>query len=148
MAMMTKNVEDFYKTFVGRVAEGRHMTFDAVHQIARGRVWTGADAIKIGLVDTLGGLDLALRIAAEKAGLEKYTVKDYPKEKDTWQQLSELLGDKEDDDLNLLTKMRLARKWKAESGKWKAVSRVEEDLMYVSTAEGLQARLPFIIIED
>ncbi len=147
MAMMTKNVEDFYKTFVGRVAEGRHMTFDEVHQIARGRVWTGADAIGIGLVDTLGGLDLALRIAAEKARVDKYTVKDYPAEKDTWEQLAELFGDDEDSDLNLLAKMRLARKWKVESGKWKAFSRMEDDLLYVSTAEGLQARLPFIVLD-
>lgn len=148
MAMMTKNVEDFYKTFVGRVAEGRHMTFDEVHQIARGRVWTGADAIGIGLVDTLGGLDLALRIAAEKAGVDKYTVKDYPAEKDTWEQLAELFGDDEDSDLNLLAKMRLARKWKSESKTMKTLSRLEDDLLYVSTAEGLQARLPFVIITD
>ena len=148
MAMMTRNVEDFYKTFVGRVAEGRHMTFDEVHQIARGRVWTGADAIKIGLVDTLGGLDLALRIAAEKAGVDKYTVKDYPAEKDTWEQLTELLGESQDDDLNLLAKMRLARKWKSESKTMRTMSRLEDDLLYVSTAEGLQARLPFVIITD
>ena len=148
MAMMTRNVEDFYKTFVGRVAEGRHMTFDEVHQIARGRVWTGADAIKIGLVDTLGGLDLALRIAAEKAGVDKYNVKDYPAEKDTWEQLTELLGESHDDDLNLLAKMRLAGKWKSESKTMRTMSRLEDDLLYVSTAEGLQARLPFVIITD
>ncbi len=147
MALMTKNVEDFYKTFVGRVAEGRHMTFDAVHQIARGRVWTGADAIGISLVDTLGGLDLALRIAAEKAGVDKYTVKDYPDEKDTWQQLAELFGEDDDSDLNLLAKMRLARKWKSESKTMKTLSRMEDDLLYVSTAEGLQARLPFIVLD-
>ena len=147
MAMMTRNVEDFYKVFVGRVAEGRHMTYDAVHEIARGRVWTGADAIKIGLVDTLGGLDLALSIAAEKAGIDKYTVKDYPREKDTWEQLSELFGEDNDGDLDLMAKMRLARKWKAESGKWKAMERIENDLLYISTAEGLQARLPFIVLE-
>ena len=147
MAMMTRNVEDFYKTFVGRVAEGRHMSFDDVHQIARGRVWTGADAIKIGLVDTLGGLDLALRIAAEKANIEKYIIKDYPSEKDTWKQLSELFGESSDDDLDLLQKTILARKWKSESGKRHALSRIENDLRYVSLSEGLQARLPFIIID-
>ena len=148
MAMMTKNVEDFYKTFVGRVAEGRHMTFDEVHQIARGRVWTGADAIKIGLVDTLGGLDLVLRIAAEKAGVDKYIIKDYPTEKDTWKQLSELLGESDDDDLNLLAKMRLTLKWKKESKQMRIFTRIEDDLNYISTAEGLQARLPFIIVTD
>ena len=148
MAMMTRNVEDFYKVFVGRVAEGRHMTYDEVHKIARGRVWTGADAKKIGLVDTLGGLDLALRIAAEKAGVEQYVVKDYPKEKDTWTQISELFGEGGDDDLDLMTKARMARQWKLQSKSMKVLSRVEQDLLYVSTAEGLQARLPFVIISD
>ena len=148
MAMMTKNVEDFYKVFVGRVAEGRHMEYDEVHKIARGRVWTGADAIGIGLVDTLGGIDLALSIAAEKAGLSNYKVKEYPKEKDTWAQLSELFGENGDDDLSLLAKMRLAGKWKMQNGKWKALNRLEQDILYVSEREGLQARLPFILVEE
>ena len=146
LAMMNRNVEDFYKVFVGRVAEGRHMTYDAVHEIARGRVWTGADAVKIGLVDTLGGLDLALSIAAERAGLDKYRVKDYPEEKDAWKQLSELFGEGDEGDIDLLAKIRLARKWKVESKALKAVGRIEDDLLYVSTAEGLQARLPFVLI--
>ena len=145
MKLMERNVEDFYKVFVGRVAEGRHMTYDAVHQIARGRVWTGADALKIGLVDTLGGLDLALRIAAEKAGMEHYTVKEYPAEKDVMTQLLELFGEQSDDDLNLMTKIRLAWKWKR-SGGWQAMSRLENELRYVSESEGVQARLPFVIV--
>ncbi|MBO7100613.1 MAG: signal peptide peptidase SppA [Bacteroidales bacterium] len=147
-AMWTKNVEDFYKIFVGRVAEGRHMTYDEVHQIARGRVWTGADAIGIGLVDTLGGIDLALNIAAEKAGLSDYKVKEFPKEKDTWTQLSELLGESSDDDLNLLAKMRLAVKWRIGGGEWKVLDRMEQDLLFVTESEGLQARLPFVIVKD
>ena len=147
-ALWTKNVEDFYKVFVGRVAEGRHMTYDEVHQIARGRVWTGADAIGIGLVDTLGGIDLALSIAAEKASLSDYKVKEFPKEKDTWTQLSELFGESGSDDLNLLSKMRLALKWKMGSGEWKVLSSFEQDLHFVTESEGLQARLPFVIVKD
>ena len=123
------------------------MTYDEVHQIARGRVWTGADAIKIGLVDTLGGLDLAIRIATEKADIEHYTIKDYPAKKDTWKQLSELLGESDNDDLDLLAKIRLVRKWKNENGKMKVLSRMEQDLTYISTSEGLQARLPFIVLD-
>ena len=147
-ALWTKNVEDFYKVFVGRVAEGRHMTYDEVHQIARGRVWTGADAIGIGLVDTLGGIDLALSIAAEKASLSDYKVKEFPKEKDTWTQLSELFGESGNDDLNLLSKMRLALKWKMGSGEWKVLSSFEQDLLFVTESEGLQARLPFVVVKD
>ena len=146
MAMMTRNVEDFYKVFVGRVAEGRHMTFDEVHQVARGRVWTGADAIGIGLVDTLGGLDLALRIAAERAGIEEYTVKDYPEEKDTWQQLTELFGESTDGDLDLMAKGVTAWRWKLEGKKWTLMDRVDADIRFVSESEGLQARLPFVVL--
>lgn len=146
MAMMTRNVEDFYKVFVGRVAEGRHMTFDEVHQVARGRVWTGADAIGIGLVDTLGGLDLALRIAAERAGIEEYTVKDYPEEKDTWQQLTELFGESTDGDLDLMAKGVTAWRWKLEGNKWTLMDRVDADIRFVSESEGLQARLPFVVL--
>ena len=147
-ALWTRNVEDFYKVFVGRVAEGRHMSYDEVHKIARGRVWTGADAIGIGLVDTLGGLDLALRIAAEKAGLDIYKVKEYPKEKDTWEQLTELFGSKDDDDLSLMAKMRLALRWKAAKKDIKALSRLEQDIEYITNAEGLQARLPYVMVGE
>lgn len=148
MALMNRNVEEFYRVFVGRVAEGRHLTFDEVHKIARGRVWTGADAIGIGLVDTLGGLDLALSIAAEKADLENYRIKEFPKEKDTWTQLSELMGENSDNELSLLSKMRMALLWKADSGKWKPLSRLEQDLLYVAENEGVQARIPFVVVSE
>lgn len=145
-ALWTRNVEDFYKVFVGRVAEGRHMSYDEVHNIARGRVWTGADALGIGLVDTLGGIDLAISIAAEKAGLDSYKVKEYPEEKDTWTQLAELFGEEQDDDLTLMAKMRMALRWKAMQKEMKALPRLEQDIRFVSESEGLQARLPFVTV--
>lgn len=148
-AVWTRNVEDFYKVFVGRVAEGRHMQFDEVHRIARGRVWTGADAIGIGLVDTLGGIDVALAIAAERGGTTDYRVVEFPKEKDAWTQIAELFGDSENDDLNLLAKMRLAVRWRASKDQLQApLSQIEQDLRYVSQSEGLQARLPFVIVGE
>jgi protease-4 len=58
-----------YDDFTGKVARGRSMTREAVHEVARGRVWTGADAAERGLVDELGGLRLAVEIARERAGL-------------------------------------------------------------------------------
>ncbi len=146
MAMMERNVEDFYKVFVGRVAEGRGMSYDAVHQIARGRVWTGVDAKRIGLVDTLGGIDLALSIAAEKAGIEKYAVKVYPAEKDTWTQLQELFGEATDNDLDLMAKGRLAYRWKTGKKAQKTLSHLEQDLLFVTQSEGLQARIPFVVL--
>ncbi len=60
---------DFYQVFVQKVADGRGKSWDQVHAIAQGRIWTGARALKYGLVDTLGGLDTALGMAKEKAGI-------------------------------------------------------------------------------
>lgn len=57
----------FYDRFLSLVAENRHMEVEAVHEIAQGRVWTGADAKKVGLVDELGGFDKALEVAKDKA---------------------------------------------------------------------------------
>ena len=148
-ALMSRNVEDFYKTFVSRVAEGRQMSYDAVHQIARGRVWTGADAIGIGLVDTLGGFDLALSIAAKHAGLDTYRIKEYPEEKDVWKQLSEMFGESSDDELDLISRVRLAMLWRHATSHSDntAVTRIERELRSLAECEGVQARLPFVIID-
>ena len=152
LRMMNRNVEDFYKVFVGRVAEGRHRTFDEIHQVARGRVWTGRDALGIGLVDTLGGLDLAIRIAAERAGVDDYRVAEYPEEKDTWTMLSELLSDGDsNDNISLLARVRTAwqyRLMKRGGLLPKPLSRLEEDVRYLGTAEGVQARMPFVVIDE
>jgi protease IV len=61
----------FYTDFVERVAEGRNLSTDAVDVVARGRVWTGADALERGLVDELGGLRTAVRRAKVLAGLDE-----------------------------------------------------------------------------
>jgi protease-4 len=61
----------FYETFVTKAAAGRHKTYEELDRIAQGRVWTGADALKIGLVDRLGGLEEALTVAKERAKLDK-----------------------------------------------------------------------------
>ena len=63
------------------------MTRDEVHEIAQGRVWTGKDAVKVGLVDVLGGLDDAIQIAAKKAKVSDYRIVEYPTEKDFMQEL-------------------------------------------------------------
>ncbi len=65
--VIMKSIEDVYTTFVNHVAEGRNMTFDSVDAIGQGRVWSGADAKQIGLVDDFGGLREAILIAADKA---------------------------------------------------------------------------------
>ena len=79
-----------YELFVSRCAEGRNTSNDEIKRIAEGRVWTGADALSIGLVDVLGGLDDAIAIAAEKAGLtDNYAIAEYPVQKDALTQLLE-----------------------------------------------------------
>lgn len=74
-------VDSFYHTFVSKVATSRQMDYNAVDQVAGGRVWSGKAALKKGLVDVLGGLEKALAIAAEKAGIENYDLTTYPKPK-------------------------------------------------------------------
>lgn len=73
-----EGVEQIYTTFVNRVSAGRNMTFEQVNEIAQGRVWTGKEAIKNGLVDQLGGLNDAIKVAAELAAVENYRVRNYP----------------------------------------------------------------------
>ena len=73
-----EGILDIYDLFSKRVAEGRNLTREQVETIAQGRVWTGADAVKNGLVDELGGLDLALKYAAEAADIQDYKIKEFP----------------------------------------------------------------------
>ncbi|MDQ7962241.1 signal peptide peptidase SppA [Flavobacterium lindanitolerans] len=75
---LQESVENIYKVFVGRVAQGRNMNFEAVDSIAQGRVWTGTDALKIGLVDKIGGMDDALKEAAKLANIKEYKTADFP----------------------------------------------------------------------
>ncbi len=83
-ALIQGYVENFYDVFLTRCSEGRNKTKAQIDSIAQGRVWTGEQALSIGLVDELGNLDHAIAIAAEKAGLEKYSTVNYPAEKDFW----------------------------------------------------------------
>ncbi|AUS06631.1 signal peptide peptidase SppA [Pseudotamlana carrageenivorans] len=73
-----EGIIDIYDLFSTRVSDGRNLTREQVEEIAQGRVWTGSDAIKIGLVDELGGLDLALKRAAEAANIDSYRINEFP----------------------------------------------------------------------
>ena len=77
-AKMQNYINNGYELFTGRVAGGRGMAQDSVKAIAEGRVWTGEQALKIGLVDELGNLDDAIKAASELAELKDYTVGNYP----------------------------------------------------------------------
>lgn len=72
-----RGIEQVYTTFVNHVADGRNMTFDSVDAIGQGRVWTGNDGNRIGLVDEIGGLKYAIAVAADKAEcLDDYMVRE------------------------------------------------------------------------
>jgi protease-4 len=82
-AVTLEEIEHIYKTFVTHVAQGRKMTFAQVDAIAQGRVWAGSEAVKIGLVDKIGGLNDAIQEAAALAKTKTYSTQNYPEyEKD------------------------------------------------------------------
>ena len=130
-ALMQKNVEDFYKVFISRVAEGRGLDVNYVDSIARGRVWTGRDALALGLVDTLGGIDVALEIAADMAGISNYSVKVYPEAPSTLMEMFNMT------DEDARAKVLLPTQY----GKYRFFSDIEK----LCDSDPLQARLPYYI---
>lgn len=91
--MFQSYIERGYDLFISRCADGRSMTKAQIDSIGQGRVWTGNQALEIGLVDKLGGIDEAIKLAAQEAGLESYQTAKYPEKKDFFSEL--LVGSKE-----------------------------------------------------
>jgi protease IV len=87
------DVDSIYSTFKRRVMAGRNLSGPRVDSIAQGRVWSGKDALKIGLVDKLGGLQDAITCAARMAKADKYNIRNYPQRPSL---LEQIMGDKED----------------------------------------------------
>jgi len=132
--IIQNGVNEIYFDFIAKVAEGRGMTTDQVDSIGQGRVWSGEDALEIGLVDLLGGVDDAIEIAANMAQSENYRVVEYPAQKDPMEQMiKDITGQGEE----AFLKHRLGQYYKY-------VKDVEE-LMQM---EGVQARLPYQIYID
>lgn len=86
-ALLQNEVNRVYETFIKRVADGRSLSVAQVDSIAQGRVWSGNQAVAIGLVDRLGSLEDAITAAAAKAGVEEYRVVNYPAIKDPFASL-------------------------------------------------------------
>ena len=129
--VLTNQVEHTYKVFVSHVAEGRKMTAADVDSIGQGRVWSGIDAKRIGLVDDIGGLQKAIDEAAKLAGLTDYKIADYPKFKDPFTQIIEsLTGDERSEEI----KAALGENYI-----------YYEYLQNLKSHKGIQARLPFDI---
>jgi protease-4 len=94
-AKLQSYMQDFYQGFLGRVAESRKTTPDAIHEVAQGRVWTGRQALQHGLVDALGGLDTAVALAKERAKIpadEDVQLVVYPERRSLFDTLSEQFG--------------------------------------------------------
>lgn len=133
-AIVQNGVNEIYTDFITKVAEGRGMEVADVDSIGQGRVWSGEDALEIGLVDKLGGIEDAIACAARMAEVENYRVLEYPEQKDPVQQLMEELTGKGAD---VLLEYRL--------GKY---SRYVKDVEELMNMEGVQARLPYQIYID
>jgi protease-4 len=132
-AVTTEGVEQIYKTFVSHVAQGRKMSFAQVDAIAQGRVWTGSDAIKIGLVDKIGGLDDAIQEAARLAKIKTFNTKNYPEYNKNF-----------DDFLENFPFAKTKERWiKEEIGEENY--KIMEQIKRIQSYKGVQARMPFEI---
>lgn len=135
LTLIQTEVDQIYTQFKKRVADGRGLTATQVQTIARGRVWTGADALKIGLVDKLGGVNDALAFAIKEAKIKDARVQYYPKVKeDPIEDLLEQLSDEDQESVKI---------------KQNAVPKVIDDLtkrlMKLESYTGIQMRMPFDI---
>ena len=90
--LLMRSVDKVYDSFTSKVSEGRNLSMEHVLEIAGGRVWSGVDALKVGLIDSHGGLKAAIAVAAEKAGLENYRVEEQLSELDLFNSLFSGLG--------------------------------------------------------
>jgi protease-4 len=128
-AIMQFEVDKIYNIFIEKVAEGRKLDKKKVDEIAQGRVWTGSDAIGLGLVDTIGGLNDAIAIAAKKVKIDNYRLIELPKLEDTFEKIiGEITGD---------AKIKIL---KSELGADYKYIQQYRNLMRM---KGIQARLPY-----
>lgn len=127
--VLQRYVNQGYATFIDRVMQGRNLEYNHLDSIAQGRVWTGKDALSIGLIDVLGGLEDAIHIAAAKANIEKYELVEYPRIKDPVEEL-----------FSQLTGNIRARIIQEELG---AYYDIHEEIKTLTENQGILARLPF-----
>lgn len=134
MAVYQRLVDRIYDQFITRVAEGRKLERSFVEEIAQGRVWSGAEAKNLGLVDELGGLDAAVALAAEKAGVGgNYRLVEYPRKKEFAEALAEMFEKMAPNNARVGGLLG------------KITARVEQELKTIQSfndPQGLYARLP------
>ena len=91
-AILQRYINNGYELFTKRCAEGRNMNIDSLKAIAEGRIYSGTDAMRLGLVDEMGGLEEAIAFAAKKADISDYTIKYYPSVKSWIEQISDIFS--------------------------------------------------------
>lgn len=126
---MQQSVERVYKDFITKVGEGRKMDIAQVDSVGQGRVWSGVDAKKIGLIDEFGGLNAAIQEAAKMAKLSKYKITELPKHKEPFEKLIEDFQTEAQTNF-LKTNFGLAGDY---------IKKLENLVNY----KGIQARMPF-----
>jgi len=130
---MQASIEKIYSDFVNKVAEGRKMTAVSVDSIGQGRVWSGSSAMKIGLIDEMGGLKDAIKGAVALAGIDlnSYSVRELPEAEDPYTRLLTQLGGE--------LRMSFIKKELGES------FRFYNEITEIRDLSGIQARLPYFI---
>jgi len=129
--IMQKQVDFMYETFLKRVSDGRKLSRNAVDAIAQGRVWSGSDAIPIGLVDKIGNLQDAIKVAAKMSKSSDYRITEYPQVKNSIEQLFE-------DFMNPNDTETAIKRMSAEFPSWRPYLM---DLHELRSAKGIQARM-------
>ena len=132
MAYLSSYISRGYSLFRQRVADGRHMSVDAVEKVAQGHVWVGQDALKIKLVDQLGGLDDAVAKAAKLAKLDEYYTASYPGKADWLDQFTSAMSSESYID----NQMRVAM------GEYYSTFMLLKD---INKQSAIQARIPYMV---
>ncbi|WP_337950896.1 signal peptide peptidase SppA [Prevotella sp.] len=132
MAYLSSYISRGYSLFRQRVADGRHMSVDAVEKVAQGHVWVGQDALKIKLVDQLGGLDDAVAKAAKLAKLDEYYTASYPGKADWLDQFTNAMSSGSYID----NQMRVAM------GEYYSTFMLLKD---INKQSAIQARIPYMV---
>jgi protease-4 len=135
--LVQEEVDAIYDQFLSRVAEGRGMTKERVNEIARGRVWTGRDAMEIGLVDKLGGISDAIAYAAKKSNISAPKVLYYPLKKiDKWADLFEQLEEEQANEMSVSQQGSMPQE----------LVNYYNQLKSIESMSGMQMRMPFELL--
>lgn len=134
-SVVQEGIESTYRTFLQRVSQGRNISMEEADSLAQGRVWSGVDAQRIGLVDELGNLEDAIAEAAEMAGLNEYGIKKFPKYKTGLERFMEDLGG---------ASTRIKNDFIREEIGLEAYS-VLKEVRRAMQQKGVQARMPFVL---